>query len=126
MKKKLIHTLNLHIKAGEKVGLVGYSGAGKSTLISLLLKNFKASSGNILIDGQSIYGVSSDSLRAKIALIPQDTMLFHRSIGENIGYAKENATQQEIEKAAKMANLHEFISSLAKGYDTLVGERGIK
>lgn len=122
----IFDNLNLRIKAGEKVGLVGISGAGKSTLISLLLKNFKASNGDILIDGQSVYGVSSDSLRAQIALIPQDTMLFHRSIGENIGYAKENATQQEIEKAAKMANLHEFISSLANGYNTLVGERGIK
>jgi len=122
----ILSNLNLHIKAGEKVGLVGYSGAGKSTLVSLLLKNFKATNGDILIDEQSIYDISSDSLRSQIALIPQDTMLFHRSIGENIGYAKENATQQEIEQAARSAHIHDFIITLEKGYDTLVGERGIK
>lgn len=124
-----LHTLknfNLHIKAGEKIGLVGSSGAGKSTLVSLLLKNFKTNSGDILIDDQSIYDVTSDSLRSQIALIPQDTMLFHRSIAENIGYAKENASTKEIEKASKMAHIHEFISTLPDGYNTLVGERGIK
>ncbi len=124
--EQIFHKLNLHIKAGEKVGLVGYSGAGKSTLVALLLKNFKINGGDILIDNQTIYDVSSDSLRAQIAVIPQDTMLFHRSIGENIGYAKENATQKEIEKAASLANIHEFIFTCASGYDTLVGERGIK
>lgn len=124
--KKIFDHLNLHIKAGEKVGLVGYSGAGKSTLVSLLLKNFQTNGGDILIDNQSIYDCSSDSLRSQIALIPQDTMLFHRSIGENIGYAKENANQSEIENAAKKAYIHEFITSLPEGYDTLVGERGIK
>lgn len=118
--------LNLHIKAGEKIGIVGHSGAGKSTLISLLLKNFTATSGDIIIDSQSIYDVSSDSLRSQISLIPQDIMLFHRSIGENIGYAKENATQVEIEKAAKAANIHEFIETLPEKYNTLVGERGVK
>ena len=121
-----LENLNLHIKKGEKVGLVGYSGAGKSTLVSLLLKNFEIDKGDILIDNQSIYDVSSDSLRSQIALIPQDTMLFHRSIGENIGYAKENATQAEIENVAKKAHIHEFITTLPKAYETLVGERGIK
>ena len=121
-----LKNLNLHIKAGEKIGLVGFSGAGKSTLVSLLLKNFKIDSGDILIDGQSIYDISSDSLRSQIALIPQDTMLFHRSIGENIGYAKENSTQAEIENTAKKAHIHEFITTLPKAYETLVGERGIK
>lgn len=127
--KDNLHTLknlNLHIKSGQKVGLVGYSGAGKSTLVSLLLKNFKIDSGDILIDDQSIYDKTSDSLRSQIALIPQDTMLFHRSIAENIGYAKEGATQDEIENAAKKAHIHEFIITLPNGYDTLVGERGIK
>lgn len=118
--------LNLHIKPGQKVGLVGHSGAGKSTLIALLLKNFKVTTGNIYIDSYSIYDVTSDSLRANIALIPQDIMLFHRSIGENIGYAKKNVTQAEIEQAAKMANIHEFIINLPDGYNTLVGERGVK
>ena len=122
----VFNNLNLHIKAGEKVGIVGHSGAGKSTLISLLLKNFKTISGDIIIDNQSIYNVSSDSLRSQIALIPQDIMLFHRSIGENIGYAKENSTQNEIEAAAKSANIHDFINSLPEKYNTLVGERGVK
>lgn len=118
--------LNLSIKAGEKVGIVGHSGGGKSTLIALLLKNFKASSGDIIIDNQSIYNTSSDSLRSQISLIPQDIMLFHRSIGENIGYAKENALPHEIENAAKAANIHEFIENLPEKYNTIVGERGVK
>ncbi len=124
--EKIFDNLNLHIKVGEKIGLVGHSGAGKSTLISLLLKNFKPTGGNILIDDQNIDEVNSDSLRSQIALIPQDTLLFHRSIGENIGYGKENSSQEEIEAAAKMANIHDFITSLPDGYKTLVGERGIK
>lgn len=118
--------LNLAIKAGQKVGIVGSSGAGKSTLVSLLLKNFKSTSGNIIIDNQSIYDVSSESLRAQVSLIPQDIMLFHRSIGENIGYAREDATQVEIVNAAKVANIHEFIEALPEQYNTLVGERGVK
>lgn len=124
--EQIFDSLNLHIKSGEKIGLVGYSGTGKSTLVSLLLKNFRANNGDILIDNQSIYDVNSDSLRSQIALIPQDTMLFHRSIGENIGYAKENASIKEIEEAAKKAHIHEFITQLKDGYKTLVGERGIK
>ena len=118
--------LSLHIKAGQKVGIVGHSGAGKSTLASLLLKNFKATDGDIIIDNQSIYDVSSDSLRSQISLIPQDIMLFHCTIGENIGYAKDEASQVEIENAAKLANIHEFIMTLPEKYSTLVGERGIK
>jgi len=124
--KDVLNALNLHIKPGEKIGIVGQSGAGKSTLISLLLKNFQATSGDIIIDNQSIYDVSSDSLRIAISLIPQDIMLFHRSIGENIGYAIENATQDEIENAALASNIHEFIETLPDKYNTLVGERGVK
>lgn len=124
--KGVFKTLNLSIKSGQKIGIVGHSGAGKSTLISLLLKNFKATDGDIIIDNQSIYDVTSDSLRSHISLIPQDIMLFHRSIGENIGYAKENATKAEIESAAKAANIHEFIESLPEKYETQVGERGVK
>lgn len=145
IKQNLIFSnLSLQISRGEKVGLVGQTGAGKTTLINLLLKNFaitnykywdRASAdkvsendegGDIIINKQSIYDVTSDSLRTHIALIPQDIMLFHRSIGENISYAKENATQEEIINASKKAHIHEFISSLEQGYDTLVGERGIK
>ncbi len=122
----VLQNLNLHIKAGEKIGIVGRSGAGKSTLISLLLKNFRATNGDIIIDGQSIYNTSSDSLRCQISLIPQDIMLFHRSIGENIGYARENSSQAEIEKASRAANIHEFIETLPEKYNTLVGERGVK
>jgi ATP-binding cassette subfamily B protein len=122
----VLDKLNLHIKPGQKVGLVGHSGAGKSTLISLLLKNFKPDAGQIIIDHQDIADVSSDSLRLNITYIPQDVILFHRSIGENIEYAKENATQDEIEQAAKHAKIHDFIMSLKDGYQTLVGERGIK
>ena len=124
--KNVFEGFNLHIKAGEKVGLVGYSGSGKSTLISILLKNFKVSNGDCLIDGQSIYDFSSDSLRSQIAVIPQDIMLFHRSIGENIAYAKPNASKEEIERAAYLANIHEFIESLPEKYNTFVGERGVK
>ena len=124
--KAVFNNLNLHIKAGEKVGLVGHSGVGKSTLTALLLKNFPVTSGDVEIDRQSIYDVTSDSLRSQIALIPQDTMLFHRSIGENIGYAKPQAGQKEIEMAAKKAHIDEFITDLNQAYQTLVGERGIK
>lgn len=122
----VFNDLNLNIKPGQKIGIVGHSGAGKSTLISLLLKNFKSTDGDIIIDNQSIYDASSDSLRSQISVIPQDIMLFHRSIGENIGYAKDNATQIEIENAAKAANIHEFIETLPEKYNTLVGERGVK
>ncbi len=140
---KVFSELSLGIAKGEKVGIVGHSGAGKSTLINLLLKNFAITNykywdrpakdsknsdegGNILINNQSIYDVSSDSLRSQISLIPQDIMLFHRSIGENIGYAKDSATQNEIEHAAKAANIHKFIETLPEKYSTLVGERGVK
>ena len=91
-----------------------------------MLKNFKLTSGDIIIDNQSIGDASSDSLRAQISLIPQDIILFHRSIGENIGYAKDDATQDEVEMAAKAANINDFIESLPEKYDTLVGERGVK
>ncbi|MCX7091785.1 MAG: ABC transporter ATP-binding protein [Legionellales bacterium] len=123
---KIFDGLNLHITAGEKVGLVGHSGAGKSTLISLLLKQFTPTDGHILIDECSLDDITADSLRAQIGLIPQDILLFHRSIGENIGYAKEGATLDEIKFAAKMANIDAFIESLPEQYDTLVGERGVK
>jgi ATP-binding cassette subfamily B protein len=124
--KPIFSQLNLSIKAGEKIGLVGHSGAGKSTLISLLLKNFQPASGTILIDGHSIDHITADSLREQIALIPQDIMLFHRSLGENIGYAKEGATLDDIKHAAKIADIDDYIESLPDQYDTLVGERGIK
>ncbi|MCP0914649.1 MULTISPECIES: ABC transporter ATP-binding protein [Legionella] len=122
----VFENLNLTIAAGEKIGLIGHSGAGKSTLISLLLKNFRPASGEILLDGQNIEIITADSLRRQIALIPQDIMLFHRSIGENIAYAKEDASQAEVQEAAQLANIHAFIMSLPQQYGTAVGERGVK
>ena len=113
----VFQSLNLHIKAVEKVGIVGHSCSGKSTLIALLLKNFKVGIGDIIIDNQSLYDTSSNSLWEQISLIPQDIMLFHRSVGKNIGYAKENASPWEIENAAKAANIHEFIESLPEKYN---------
>jgi len=118
--------LSLTIKPGEKIGLVGISGAGKSTFVSLLLKYFSPRQGRILIDGNDTAQFSTDSVRENIAVIPQDIMLFHRSIGENIGYGRIDATKDEIIEAARMANIHEFIMSLPEQYDALVGERGVK
>lgn len=122
----MLKNLSIDIRSGEKVGLVGCSGVGKSTIISLLQKNFKVNSGDILIDQQSIYDHTADSFHANIALIPQDTMLFHRLIEENIGYAMPGVSKKEIIQAAKKAHIDEFIMSLSEGYQTLVGERGIK
>jgi ATP-binding cassette subfamily B protein len=123
---QVFSNLNLKIKAGEKVGLVGHSGSGKSTITKMLLRFVDVKDGEILIDGQNIKNVTQDDLRSKISYVPQEPILFHRSIGENIGYSKENATNEEIIESAKKAHAHEFISKLQNGYDTLVGERGIK
>jgi ATP-binding cassette subfamily B protein len=123
---QVFSNLNLKIKAGEKVGLVGHSGSGKSTITKMLLRFVDVKDGEILIDGQNIKNVTQDDLRSKISYVPQEPILFHRSIGENIGYSKENATAEEIIESAKKAHAHEFISKLQNGYDTLVGERGIK
>ena len=117
---------NLEINPGEKIGLVGHSGSGKSTITRLLLRFSDIKRGEILIDDQDITKIKQDELRLKISYVPQESILFHRSIKENIGYAKNNTTEAEIIKAAKKAHAHEFISKLPRGYDTLVGERGVK
>ena len=117
---------NLSIQAGERVGLVGSSGAGKSTFVSLMLRQNEAGSGVIAIDEQDIAQVTQDSLRNTISVVPQEPTLFHRTIRENITYGKPDATDEEIIDVAKKAQAHEFISSLAEGYNTLVGERGVK
>ena len=117
---------NIKISAGSKVGLVGYSGSGKSTFINLILRLYDIAEGDILIDNQSIKAVSQDSLRHNISMIPQDISLFHRSLMDNIKYGNVDASEEDIIKASKQAHCHEFISNLHKGYDTLVGERGIK
>lgn len=123
---KVFDGFNLDIKAGQRIGLVGPSGAGKTTFVSLLLRQHDIHGGSIEIDGQNIAEVTQDSLRENIAVVPQEPMLFHRSIRENIAYGKPNATDEEIIEVAKKAQAHEFITALENGYDTLVGERGIK
>lgn len=122
----LFRDKSVEIAAGQKVGLVGYSGGGKTTFANLILRLYNVTGGAILIDGQDIREVTQDSLRENIAMIPQDTSLFHRSLTENIRYGRINATDDEVIEAAKKAHAHEFISRLPQGYDSLVGERGIK
>jgi ATP-binding cassette subfamily B protein len=124
--KNVFTNLSLQIKASEKVGLVGTSGAGKSSFVSLLLKNFNSNSGQILIDNQDTSLCTADSVRRNIAVIPQDISLFHISILENIRYGNVLASNEEVIEASKLANIHDFILSLEHGYDTLVGERGLK
>ena len=124
--KQIFQDKNLRITAGEKVGLVGYSGAGKSTFVNLILRFFPLEKGKILIDGQNIAHVTLQSLRENIALIPQDPILFHRSLEENIRYAKVDASQQEVTTAAKLAHCDPFIQKCPGGYRALVGERGTK
>ena len=118
--------LNLHIPAGQKVGLVGRSGAGKSTLVKLLLRHYEPTGGEIRIDDADIANVTRDSLREHIAVVPQEPMLFHRSIRDNIAYGKPDAADTDIEHAAELAQAHDFIQKVPDGYGALVGERGVK
>ncbi len=127
----VLHGIDLAIRPGERVGLVGPSGAGKSTLVNLLLGFYRPESGRILIDGEDIAGVTQESLRAQIAMVTQDTSLLHRSIRDNIRYGRPQASQAEVEAAARRAHAHEFIGQLEdwhgrRGYDAHVGERGVK
>ena len=122
----LFADLNIHIKAGEKVGLVGHSGSGKTTLTRLLLRFNDIQGGEILIDGQNIQSITQDDLRNAIAYVPQEPILFHRSLQENIAYGRRGANMQAIQAVAKLAHAGEFIDALPDGYDTLVGERGVK
>ena len=124
--ESIIDNFSLEIKAKETVALIGTSGAGKTTLTKLLLRMFDIQKGKILIDGQDISQVTQESLRNNISLVPQDPILFHRSLMENIRYGKFDATDEEVIKAAKLAHCDEFISKLHFGYNTFVGERGIK
>ena len=122
----VFNDFNLTIRGGERIGLVGTSGAGKTTFVSLLLRQHELSGGAIEIDGQDISSVTQDSLRSHIAVVPQEPMLFHRTIRENIAYGKPDASDEEIIAVAKKAEAHEFVMTLKEGYGTLVGERGIK
>lgn len=122
----LFQNKSVTIEAGQKVGLVGYSGSGKSTFVNLILRLYEVVDGQILIDGQNISEATQDSLRQAIAMIPQDPTLFHRSLMDNIRYGRTEATDEEVIFASKKAHAHEFISILPDGYNTLVGERGVK
>lgn len=124
--QKTFSQFSLSIPAGQRVGLVGKSGSGKSSLVKLLLREHDIPEGTITIDEQNIKEVTQDSLRASVAIVPQEPMLFHRSLRENIAYAKPDATSEQVEDAAKKAYIHDFIVSLPDGYNTLVGERGVK
>ena len=123
---KILNNLNLKILAGEKIGLVGESGAGKSTLMRLLLRYFEPKKNSIFIDNQDITKISLDSLRKNISIIPQDTILFHRTIFENIRYGRPDASKDEVIEASKKAMIHDFIMDLPDRYNTIVGERGSK
>ena len=129
--RKVIEGLNLDIRAGEKIGLVGRSGAGKSTVVNLLLRLYDLESGRILVDGQDIAGVTQESLRRQIGMVTQDTSLLHRSVRDNLVYGRPEATDAEMHRAAERAEAHEFIAGLVdakgrKAYDAHVGERGVK
>lgn len=122
----LYRDFSVKIEAGERVGLVGHSGSGKTTFVKLIQRLYDVSGGAIKIDGQNIAEVTQASLRSQIAIVQQEPILFHRTLAENIAYARPGATQAEIEEAARLASAHDFISRLPKGYATLVGERGVK
>ncbi len=122
----VLEKFNLSINPGERVALIGPSGGGKSTILKLLLRFYDVNSGTIAIDGQDISKATQDSVRSALSLVPQDPILFHRTLAENIRYAKPDATDQEVVEAARLAHAHEFISKSQHGYQTLVGERGIK
>jgi ATP-binding cassette, subfamily B, bacterial len=122
----LYQCLSVEIAAGERVGLVGRSGSGKTTFVKLVQRLYDVSDGRILIDGQDVAKATQQSLRSQIAIVQQDPVLFHRSLAENISYGRVGASMAAIEQAAALANAHEFITRLPRGYGTLVGERGVK
>jgi ATP-binding cassette subfamily B protein len=125
-KTPLYRDLNVRIAPGERIGLVGHSGSGKTTFVKLIQRLYDVTEGRVLIDGQDIAHATQESLRSQIAIVQQEPILFHRSLAENISYARPEATMEDIERAARLANAHDFIVRLPRGYQTLVGERGVK
>jgi ATP-binding cassette subfamily B protein len=124
--KPLYRDLNVRIAPGERVGLVGHSGSGKTTFVKLIQRLYDVTDGRVVIDGQNVSHATQASLRSQIAIVQQEPILFHRTLAENIAYARPDATPAQIERAARLANAHEFIVRLPRGYQTLVGERGVK
>ena len=124
--RPILHGVSFEIPAGKTVAVVGPSGAGKSTLARLLYRFYDPQAGRILIAGQDIRAVTQASVRRAIGIVPQDTVLFNDTVAYNIAYGRPGATQQEVEQAARAAHIHNFIASTPKGYDTMVGERGLK
>jgi len=123
---RIFQGLDVRIPAGQKVGLVGRSGSGKSTFVNLILRLFQPQGGAVLLDGEDIRGFTQDSLRRNIGLIPQDPVLFHRTLRENIRYGRSDASDEDVEAAARKAHAHEFIAGMNGSYDAFVGERGVK
>ncbi len=124
--REILKGVDFTVPAGRKLAIVGPTGAGKSTISRLLFRFYDVTQGSIRIDGQDIRDVTQESLRAAIGVVPQDTVLFNDTIRYNIAYGRVGATQDEIEHAARLAQVHDFIASLPEGYDTRVGERGLK
>ncbi len=124
--RQILHKLNLRVGPGETIAVVGPSGSGKSTIGRLLFRFYDVSAGGLKVDGQDVRDITQKSLRAKIGVVPQDTVLFNDTVGYNIAYGRAGATRQEIETAAKAAQIHDFIMGLPEGYNTQVGERGLK
>jgi ATP-binding cassette, subfamily B, bacterial len=122
----LYRDLSIRIAPGERIGLVGHSGSGKTTFVKLIQRLYDVTGGRVLLDGQNVAQATQASLRSQIALVQQEPILFHRSLAENIAYARPDASQAEIEQAARLANAHDFIARMPRGYQTLVGERGVK
>src|SRR5205085_11222469 len=123
---RVLERLTLRVPAGQKVGIVGPSGVGKSTLLALVQRLYEPQAGKLRVDGQDIAGVTQESLRAAMAVVPQEISLFHRSVFENIRYGSPEATDAQVLAAAKAACCHDFIAELPDGYATVVGERGLK
>ncbi|MBI1844219.1 MAG: ATP-binding cassette domain-containing protein, partial [Actinobacteria bacterium] len=122
----VLDDVHLDIPAGTRVGIVGRTGSGKTTLISLLTRFFDPTSGTILLDGRDVRRYRIDDLRQQFSMVMQDAVLFSASIGDNIAYARPNASHDDVVKAAKAAEAHDFITQMADGYETLVGERGLR